>query len=666
MKKFWYLVFLFFLSIEIQAQNKINAPEIFKEGYENLLSNDYSEALFSFNQLDESGNGNSNISYLKGICYLNIPGKEESAIKCFEEAVKNISESYAEGSFEEASAPLEAYYCLAQAYRITGAFQQAKQMFITLENLIDTVKSRRTFFLLQHELTYLNNAEVLMKLPINVEIKNVGNSINSANDEINPAISSDESSMYFVMKKKFYDAIYQDKKAEGEWTEKEEITNRLGSDGEYQVLSVSADGTKMLLYAYDMYSSGDIYESKFLANKWSKCKKLNKNINSSYSENFASYSPDGKTLYFTSNRPGGLGGYDIYKSETTPSGDWSEAVNLGPVINTEYDEATPMVSSNGEYLFFSSKGHLSMGGFDIFRSKITQDGYLYPRNVGYPLNSTRDNLNWVPVGDGMTGYMPAILPTGLGGYDIWKIHIHELPEIPRFVISGSVRSNDFNPGDSTKFTIILTNLATKMADGMKDSESGKAVFEFKRAAGHYSLDVSASGYTSISKDLLLNAEQTESEIHLDLKLEKIIKIQQKRTFKIEIIFFDFDSRSIHKKYYSFLDSISNLLKEYPDLQVEITGFTDGIGKVKYNNRLSVLRSEAVQQFFASRNIDKTRLHCIGKGSSNPIARERTKQGRDLAAGRIWNRRVEIIVSPSDKFIIQNIVPPVPAGLRIDK
>jgi outer membrane protein OmpA-like peptidoglycan-associated protein len=666
MKKVWISLVLIFLLFEIQAQKKINALETFGEGYENLLSNDYPEALFSFEQLVKNGYENSNISYLSGICYLNIPGQEKKAISSFEEAIKKISENYAEGSFSETSAPLQSYYYLAQSYRISGDYLKAREMLLTLQDRIDTAKDKSTFSLIKHELAYGNNADALMKLPIRTEIKNAGNSINSPIDELNPAITPDESTLFFVAKKKFYDAIYQNRKVNDEWNEKEEITNRLGSDGEFRVLSVSMDGTKMLLYSYDMYSSGNIYESKFAGNKWSKCKKLNKNINSSYSENFASYSPDGKTLYFTSNRPGGQGGYDIYKSNMGTDGEWSEAINLGSVINTEFDEATPSVSPDGNYLFFSSKGHYSMGGFDIFRSKIVKDKFQYPRNMGYPLNSPGDNLDWVSVGDGLTGYIPALLPNGLGGFDIWKIHVDELPNLPRFVITGSAKSNDNASAGSVQFTICLDNLETKTVEYFYQSKSGNSSFEFKRPAGQYQLDVNAEGHKGLTKDIVLDPEQLESEIHFDLVLEKNIVPVQKRSFDLHSIFFSFDSWNLSKKYFGLLDSVANLLSEFPSLQLEITGFTDGIGKPKYNQHLSLLRSESVMHYLVSKNIDKSRLHCQGKGSSNHIAIERTKNGRDLATGRLWNRRVELRISPTDLIIINNIVPPVPPRLRIDK
>lgn len=666
MKNVCVLLLLIILAIEIQAQKKINPSEIFKEGYDNLLSNDYPEALFSFDLLALNGYGNANIYYLTGICYLNTPGLERKAINSLEKAIIDISETYMEGSFDETSAPLQTYYYLAQCYRIAGDYTKAKQLLVTLLDRIDTLKDKNTLALINHEINYGKNAETLMKFANKLEIQNVGNTINSSLNELNPSVTSDESSMYFMVNKKFYDAIYYSNKVNGEWSEKEEITNRLGSDGEFIELSISADGTKMLLYSYSMYSNGDIYESKLSGNKWSKCKKLNKNINSAYSENFASYSPDGKTIYFASNRPGGMGGYDIYKSDLGADGDWSEAINLGPNINTSFDEATPIVSPDGNYLYFSSKGHFSMGGFDIFRSKIVRDQFLFARNVGYPLNSSGDNLYWVPINDGLTGYIPEIGTNGFGGYDIYKIHFNELPNLPRFIISGSVKSGDNLVNSSSGLNICLENLETKAIECLNQFEAGKSSFKFEIPAGHYHLNLKAQGYKDLMEDIILDPEQLESVLHFDLALEKIIIPKKLRSFNVRSIFFSFDSWEIQKEYYHLLDSVASLLSEFPSLQLDISGFTDGIGKSRYNQHLSLRRSQSIMSYIGNKSISPGRLHCHGNGNSNHIALEKTKNGKDLAAGRYWNRRVEFGFSATDSVNINFMVPPVPKELRIDK
>ena len=169
------------------------------------------------------GYGNANVSYLSGICYLNIPGLEKKAISCFEDAIKNISETYAEGSFDETSAPYQSFYYLAQSYRIAGDYPKARIMLTRFTDLIDTLKDKSTFSLIKHELEFGKNAEVLIKYATRPEFQNAGKAINSNLNELNPAITPDESALYFVVSKKFYDAIYHSNKLNNEWAEKKKI-----------------------------------------------------------------------------------------------------------------------------------------------------------------------------------------------------------------------------------------------------------------------------------------------------------------------------------------------------------------------------------------------------------------------------------------------------------
>ena len=186
MRKLWIPILLIFLTFELHAQKKINARETFGEAYEYYLSNDYSEALFSFDLLIKAGYGNSNVSYLSGICNLNLPGREKKASACLEDAIKNISENYTEGSFDEPAAPLQAYYYLAQSYRISGDFIKSGEMLHILQDRIDTLQDKNTLALINHELDYSKNAAILMKIPVTLNITNAGNTINSNLDELNP------------------------------------------------------------------------------------------------------------------------------------------------------------------------------------------------------------------------------------------------------------------------------------------------------------------------------------------------------------------------------------------------------------------------------------------------------------------------------------------------
>jgi len=415
-----------------------------------------------------------------------------------------------------------------------------------------------------------------------------------------------------------------------------------------------------------MFTSGDIYESKYNVTKWSKCKKLNAAVNTGYSESFASYSPDGKTLYFTSNRLGGLGGYDIYKASARENGDWSEAVNLGPTVNTPFDEATPSVSPDGKFLFFSSKGHSSIGGFDIFRSSILDGKYLYARNMGYPINTSSDNINWISTENEQTGYMPAILPQGAGGFDIWKFQSYSIPDIPRFIIYGNTVISDLSDSTRIPVNICLENTESKIRECQENLIPDKKGFRFKSLSGKYELTVTAKGFITQNKRILLDPEQVESDIHIDFTLTQIPAIAKARTIEIRSLFFSFNSVKIKEEFFGMLDTLAGLLKEFPELVLKVSGNTDGLGGKAVNQRFSINRARAVSNYLSSKGIDSARIECMAAGSMKPIALEKSDHGRDIPEGRALNRRVELTLSPTDKVRIHCINPSVPAELRIDK
>lgn len=174
----------------------------------------------------------------------------------------------------------------------------------------------------------------------------------------------------------------------------------------------------------------NLYVSRFDNGLWSSPDKLNNNINSNYAETHACISDDGMTLYFTSNRPGGYGGFDIYKSTINSEGKWQEAVNLGPKINTPFDETTPFITEDGQTLYFSSKGHYNIGGYDIFFAKKNGENWSDPENLGFPFNTTDDDVFFFPLKNGSVAYYSKYKETGYGDNDIYRIQILERENIP--------------------------------------------------------------------------------------------------------------------------------------------------------------------------------------------------------------------------------------------
>jgi hypothetical protein len=264
-------------------------------------------------------------------------------------------------------------------------------------------------------------AKGLISKPVAFSEENTGELFNDEKNDFNPIISADGKSFAYMVSLKFYDAVMFSRLVNGKWSAPLNITPELQSDGDFYISCLSADG-KLLFLSKDDNENSDIYVSNYEGNHWTKTVKLNKNINTRHWESHSFISEDGNQLIFASDRPGGFGGLDLYLSRKT-AGDWGPSVNMGPEINTPFNEDRPFLINNGKTLFFSSQGHENMGGYDIFKSDLQSNGlWSTPKNLGYPFNTPDDDIFFMPVGDGKSGYYAKFKETGgFGKEDIYKI-----------------------------------------------------------------------------------------------------------------------------------------------------------------------------------------------------------------------------------------------------
>ncbi len=404
--------------------DKMSIRKLMQEGEYYFLYEDYQEALHFYKQIDTTRYTNANVKYHIGLCYLFTPFNKPRAISYLEKAVENITPDYRGGSLNETHAPEDAYYYLGQAYLIDNQYEKACKVF---EKFRATIKPGAIY-----DLVYINqaiesclSAKELTKKPIDVEFVNVNGPVNDRFSNIRPTVNGSGEVMVYTSKRKFYDAILFSKKRDGKWSSPVNITPQIGSDGDFYPTGISNDGKTLLLNRQDLFE-GDIYISYFSdeSGQWSKAKKVEGDVNSSAWESHASFSHDNKTIYFASDRDGGYGGLDIYRVTVDNDGKWEDPVNLGAQVNTPFDEDTPFSCRKGKKLFFSSRGHKSMGGFDVFSSTIQEDGgWDRPRNIGYPLNTTDDDQFFVPLEDGKTGFISTFGKGGNGKFDIYRVEI---------------------------------------------------------------------------------------------------------------------------------------------------------------------------------------------------------------------------------------------------
>ena len=598
---------LYFLASGGFAQ-VISDKETLEDAEYFFAKEDYTEALASYNKLYKKGyKENANINYRIGICYLYSYAERDKSVQYLEKAVKNVSDKYKEGSLKEINAPVDAFLFLGNAYRITMQLDKAIETygkFLTLANKDDIVDKNWT----TSQIEACKRAKIAITKPVRTKITSLGQPINSKTASFNAVLSANENFMVYVSKLRFYDAIETSTRINGKWSNPENITPEIQSDGDQYPCFLTQDGKILYLSRHDNENS-DIYISTFDGKQWSPSKPLNKEINSKYWESHACVSPDGKTLYFTSNRPQSLGGTDIFISHLTNDG-WGPAENIGPEINTSVNEETPFITQDGNTLYFSSQGHDGIGGYDIFYSTKDANGkWAKPVNLGYPVNTTDDDLFYVPIGDGSIGYQAKNMKPGIGELDIVKVEVFSDRHPFKYNIEGNL-AEIFKSTTPDTFSIHIVQ-KDKIIDSL--AHLSNSAFNFNQPSGTYTLEFLTkdckltSNNISIPKDyqpeefeltpealgvsnkyidcLVLRGEKAEEARILALKTEKKEQEAKENLINagvIHNILFAFNEFKLTAEGENEIGNIVKLMKKNPSLVVEITGYADATGSDRYN------------------------------------------------------------------------------------
>ncbi|MCQ2252833.1 MAG: OmpA family protein [Bacteroidales bacterium] len=350
----------------------------------------------------------------------------------------------------------------------------------------------------------------------------------------------------------------------------------------------------------------------------------------------------GNVLYFASNRPGGYGGYDIYKIERKSADSlWSAPINLGPTINTEFDEKTPYMHIDGKTLYFSSNGHGGVGGFDIFVSRLQDNNtFSKPKNIGYPLNSENDEVAYIVSADGKRIYFSAKLLSGEGGWDIYCAELcPESSPNEVLLIKGVVTDENGQPVSGVD--VDLTGLKSyETSHSTTDSKTGQyAVSTPVNKGEDYMLTLKKKGYFYNVQFIKPDSAEYVPPTVEDITIEKIktgIPIQ------LENVNFAFNSSRLTEHSTAYLHQLAMFLNEYPKYSIELLGHTDAIGNEEENMQLSQRRCRTVYNYLVMAGIDPKRLSYKAFGKTSPMATNSTTQGRAL------NRRVEMVLTEIKK------------------
>lgn len=486
-------VFILLASSSLLAQDKATsklANEYFNDG-------NFTAALDEYLELLEASPDDEKFNYRAGVCYLNTNIDKSNAIPYLEKALK-----------AESPNP-NTYYLLGRAYHFAYKFPNAIKMFEEFKKLdkgnsenIDDVEK---------QIEYCYNAIEIMKFPLNVQLDNVGDAINSTTKDYYPFVPSDEAYLIYNTKRDdgsnklpdgyFNSEIYISKVKNGKFTNARKLDQNVNTlNGSEEIVGMSADGKKLLLYFDNEEHYGDLFIADFDGNNVKNLEQLPKEINSKDHEIAATITQDGNELYFASNREGGYGGVDLYVSRKLPNGKWGPAQNLGPTVNTYYDEDFPNITADGKILYFSSKGHTSMGGYDIFKASWNQAKRNWGdvKNVGYPLNTPEDNMNFRVSESGRTGYISALRAKGKGDLDIYAVTFNEVD--PQYtVVKGYI-----NASDSTQIKDVFLSVLDKETDElygnyMTNPVSGRYIMILP--PGNYNILVEVPGFELYSEDI---------------------------------------------------------------------------------------------------------------------------------------------------------------------
>lgn len=644
MKKYLHLLLalLFTGIVQYSCCQSHNAQHLIKklehEAKEYFKAGEYLAALPLYLRLDSLSPANALYAFRIGVCYFNTFGKA----RCLPYFQKAKQAQYSDPD-------LDLY--LAHACHLNHRFDEAIARFICYRDSIRHGEAshgalRPDKYDIERAIRMCNVGKELMSDSLDLVIENLGPQINSSFPEYVPVITADEHMLVFTSRRAsttggmvdrwdnhYYEDIYVSyKDSNGHWMHPRSISDNVNSEFHEAGIGLSPDGHKLFIYHAKDGSAG-IYISRLRGTTWTKPERMDNGINSESWEASATIASDEKTIFFSSDRPGGFGGMDIWYMKLKADSTWSEPVNMGSRINSVYDEDAPCIHPDNKTLFFSSNGHQSMGGYDIFTSEYNDSTgqWSEPENAGYPINTADDELYFIWSADGTKGYFSAWRPDSYGEKDLYMIHRPE-GNSNVLVLKGNIYDRESRQPVEADITI-TNNETHEKAVFHSNSSTGRYVVVLPHGI-HYGISVEAEGYLFHSENFDIHLHNPFFEIRKDLFMEHV---RPGSSVTLKNIFFDFGKTSFKESSRTELEKLYSLLTEHPSIKVEIAGYSDEKEKEKFHRQLSERRAEAVVDYLVKKGIDKTRLTAKGE--------EKAEQKNDNEEGNKGEqyRRTELTI-----------------------
>ena len=528
-------------------------------------------------------------------------------------------------------------YGLAETEFATQEYDKAKQHFeefLALDSSSDRAKKAKKYLL------DCDFAAFAIKKPVKYSPTNLGQGVNTTDSEYFPALTADGETLIFTRQVNGNEDFWTSQFKNNTWNSATPLSTKINTTKYNEgAQTISPDG-KYLFFTGCNRPDGlgrcDIYVSHREGKDWGEPYNVGKPVNSEYWESQPAISPDGRTLYFISNRPGGSGGYDIWKSTITDDAKWGPAINLGPEINTPYDENTPFLHADGKTLYFSSDGWPGFGNKDIYYSRMDDnDKFQKPINLGYPINSFENESGLIVSADGNLGMFSSNLKDGFGGQDIYSFGIPEIAKPLKIsYVKGIVRDKDSKKTIESNVQVIDLKSDKTVFDDYTDPETGQFLAVMP-IGGNYLFNVNAEGYMFYSENFELKQGNINKPYQIEVYIERI---KQGGNVTLRNIFFDTNKYNLLPASIRELDLLIDFLHQNQTVNIEIQGHTDNVGDDKLNEKLSFNRANAVYEYLVKNEVDAKRLTFKGFGASKPIADNKTEIGRKN------NRRTSFVIT----------------------
>jgi outer membrane protein OmpA-like peptidoglycan-associated protein/Tol biopolymer transport system component len=626
----------------------------------------YAAALPHFLAAQQFNPNNAALNVKIGDCYLHSPTKT-AALPYLQKAAKL-----------DATADARTHYLLARALHLSGKWREALAEYQQAQPVGGNTRNGDAETItasdLQRYMQQCRNGQQLAARPTRVFIDNAGPELNSPDSDYGPVVSADESTILITSRRAgstggkkdpegngYFEDIYQANWQGKKWSRAANLGTPVNTDDHNATVGLAPDGQRMLVYVGT--NGGDLLEANLTGTTWTKPKQLGSRINTKSHETSASYSPDGRWLYFVSDRvEGSLGGSDIYKIDLEGR---NQPVNLGPTINTGAGEEGVFMAPDGKTLYFSSEGHNSMGGYDIFKSVFENGKWSEPENLGWPINTPDDDVFFVTSASGRHGYYSSDRPGGLGAKDIYRITFLGPEKPPMLSQEDQLLASRLAPVKQTVLapavavaTAQVTILKGTVTDAASqqpldavidliDNTSGQTIATFRSNATsgrylvslpsgtNYGIVVRQDGYLFHSENFDLPAGAAYAEVIKDIPLKKL---EVGTTIVLRNIFFDTGKATLRPESTAELERLQKLLTETPALKLEMAGHTDDVGEAAMNQDLSQRRAQAVVTYLTQHGIAAARLTAMGYGETRPEVPNTSKGNRQL------NRRTEFKVT----------------------